>query len=487
LFLLAAFLLEPALTFLFDLLFFVTLVLDTMISPLYFKNYSNLFDNFLYRRHFLPIQGQLVKIIILLSFSFLSPNTLSCGNNSIKQQNTKYLGIGEYHQIKLNHLKNYALSNREIISAKLSSTKKTLLIRAKQQGLSTVKVWQKSSQKEFRFIVMTKKLAGELKSVNYSLSALGLDSQIKNGEIKVCNLVENFPQLSIVWKLKQSRKDKIFKLSDHYRFSKTFKKILASKIYSSFIKRKITNVKCTFETLPITCTIPKSKIDLVGIQKFWLKNIPLKLIRVNETLMLPNYRLKTKLILTESANRDILQLGLHKISGKVFSLINKDFNGFIGENQVNINNTKVKLSSMATPEIILRVGSKSQFSIGSEIPFSNKLKDDLYTEWKFAGLKVSALIEKEGDQYFLNIQTELSRPNTSSGTTSITSNRTSSRLNIKLKKTLEVVNISHRGIQNELSSLSYLSRLPILGRLFTSNTEIETFKNIKLYLQLERL
>lgn len=417
----------------------------------------------------------------------MSPSALSCGNYEDSSTYIKYLGIGEYHQIKLKNLKNYALSNSEVVTARLVNKRANLLIRAKKQGLSIVKVWELGLRREYRFQVLTKKLAGEIKRISYILESMGLVSKTRYGEIHLCDEINSMQQLKTVWKLKSQRKDKVFKLSDNIKLSTKFKKILASKVYSSFLKRKISLVKCNFDSIPVLCKIPKSKMDLIGVKNFWLKNTPLKIISVEEKLMLPNYKLKTRLILSESANGETLQLGLQKISGKLYSLISKDFNSFIDSNEINLSDTAVKLSSIATPELILRVDNKSQFSIGSEIPFSNKLKNELYTDWKFAGLKVSALIEKEGDQYFLNINTELSRPSSNKTTRAISSNKTTSRVKIELNKVIQAINITHKGIQNEKQSLSFFASLPILGRLFTSKSKIETYKNIKLFLQLERM
>lgn len=485
-FLFAAFLLEPALTFLFDLLVFVILVFDTMITLLYLKNFNFLFKSTRSRTKFLPTRGQVVKVLLANCLITIAPNALSVCN--IVKENPKFinLAIGEYRKIPTNGLANYATSNKELVTVKHYASKNELIIRAKHQGFSSLKIWNKNGRiYEYNIFVHTKLHASKIRMSRLKLESLGLQTSVIDSTITICGELISFPNIK---RLHQTLKNKetLIDIDNRVTLSTTLQKEVANTIYTKFLQKKITNVFCKFDQIPIKCKLPKSNFDLKSFTQYSLSEIPLDIIQIDESSLLPNFKLKTRLILLESASSEVMSLGLNQISNNLYSLLKNDLNAFIGENLIHFENKKVKLSSIATPEIITRVNHKGEISIGSEIPFSQKSNDEYSTNWKFAGLKIQTKIEKENDQYFLNIETELSRPISNSNSSTISSNKTKSRIQINLNESLKIVDIGHQGIQSEDSSLPYLSKIPILGKLFSSTSEIESFKNIKLFVQLER-
>lgn len=485
-FLFAAFLLAPDLTFLFALLFFVILVLDTMITLLYLKIFISVFKPTQSRTKFLPRLGQVVKIIIFNYLIILSPKALSSCN--IEKINSQFINIaiGEYQKVPTFNLKNYAVSNKELITVKHFKSKNSLMIRAKHQGFSTISTWDNSNiEMKYNIFIHTKKLISKIRMKLIQFEELGLVTNVINTKIILCGEIQTITSAKRLVKVLNNN-DQSIQIESLVSLSKDLQKEMANLIYGKFIQKKITDVTCNFTQLPIKCRIAKSKHDINSIADFWFQDIPIEFTRTDEKLLLPNYKIKTKIILLESADSEVLALGLNKISNNLYSLLRKDLNSFVGENIINLENKKVKLSSIATPELLTRVGTKGEISIGSEIPFTKRSKEEYVTNWKFAGLKLKILLEKENDQFFLNIETELSRPLSSGGGSTISSNRSTSRIKVELDQSLKVLDIGHQGIQKEGSSIPYVSKIPILGRLFSSSSEIETYKNIKLLIQVER-
>ena len=485
-FLFAAFLLEPAFTFLFDLLVFVILVFDTMITLLYLKNFNFSINSTPSRTKFLPRSGQIVKALIVNCLIIMGPETLSSCNLDHTETRSIHLAIGEYKKISSKGLKNYASSNKELISVKHYAAKNSLMIRAKHQGHSLLKIWKSGGDsQELNIFIQTKGQISRARMSKIALQAIGLKAKQVNSTIIVCGEINSVENVKVFAKL-INKKDDFLELISEVRISTNLQKKLANMIYTKLIQNKITNIYCQFSRIPIKCKLPKSNHDIKSLKQYWFSGLPIEFIQEDRLLLLPNYKLKTRLILLESANKEVLSLGLDKASGEIYSLLKKDLNSFIGENLIHFENNKIKLSSIATPELITRINTLGEVSIGSEIPFTQRSNDEYTTNWKFAGLKLKVKIEKENEQFFLNIETELSRPISSGETSTVSSNKTKSRVMLKLKESLQVVDIGHKGIQNEDSSLPFLSRIPILGKLFTSSSEMESFKSIKLFVQLEK-
>ena len=480
-FLLAAFLLEPALTLLFDLLFFVILVLDTMISPLYCKIFK--FFVTIINDDFLPKSAQLVKIIVL-GHIILSPSSASSVQfHDAPIASHYYLAIGEYKKIKFSSNSKFAISNKGTITVKSAPQNKHLLIRAKHLGNSTVLIWRNGNKSEHSFRVVSRATLTSLRMDTNKLTASGIKFKVLNDEIIITSILVSIEQVERLEYLMKKRQNSLIKINFKINISTQLQKTITARIYSTLISNGITPINCSFGLLPFTCLIEKGSSDIKNINKHWFKGIPLKLISLNRVNLSNNILLKTRIVLIESGQRSEVDLGLSSANSKVEKILDKDFASLIRNNDINLNEGLARISTVATPDIITRPNKKSQISIGSEILFSNKKNDEVYTDWKFAGLKVDSKFSKSSDIYSLEIKTELSKPNDGS----ITTNKLITHLNVLPGKVYKVAQLYHKGVQKEESSISYISKIPILGKLFSSNNEIETNKYISIYVEFEEL
>lgn len=480
-FLLAAFLLEPALTFLLDLLFFVTLVLDTMISLLYIKIFKVLIT--IIKDDFLPRSAQLVKIIVLGHITLSASNASSIDNYVPKEILQHYLSIGEYRKLDFKANSNYAISNKEVVSVKANLGQNRIIVRAKHLGSSELSIWRNGVKHRYTFRVLNRSTLTSLRLDINKLDNVKISYRLKNDEIFITSPLETLIQLKKVNELINKRKNSLIKINLNIKIIKTLQRSITALVYSKLINNGISPINCSFNLLPISCLVEKSSSEMMSFSKHWFNGIPLKITTQDTTHLSRNLKLKTRVILFENAQTEDLSIGLDKVNSKVKRVLENDFTSLINNNDINFNSKFANVSSIATPDIITRPNTKSEISIGSEIPFSNKRNDDIYTEWKFAGLRLVSKFKKSSDIYSIQIETELSKPRNGS----ITTNKLNTILNVEPGKVYKIAELYHRGVQIEDSSVSYISKVPVLGALFSSTSEIEHHKYISIYIEFEEL
>jgi pilus assembly protein CpaC len=394
-----------------------------------------------------------------------------------------YLSIGEYKVLSFSKDSKFAISNKGVITASPRNHGRELVIRAKHLGTSSVFIWRGNKKIEYNLRVVKRVTLASLRVDTNRLKESNIRYKIRNDEILITSKISKLNQVEIINQLVKKRRNSLIKLNLQVNLDTGLKKSLVSKIYSKLINNGVTPINCLFELLPFTCLIEKGSSDIVNISKHWFKRIPLKLISQDRINLSHNLLMKTRIILLESGSRSEVDLGLSSASAKVKKLLEKDFAALINNNNVTLNDGSAKISSIATPDIITRANKKSQISIGSEIPFSNKRDNEIYTDWKFAGLKINGKFLKSSDIYSLEIKTELSKPSDGA----ITTNKLMTNLNVKPGKVYKVAELYHKGIYEDSSSLSYLSKVPILGNLFTSKNEYESNKYISIFIEFEEL
>lgn len=402
----------------------------------------------------------------------------------VKHDSTQHiLAIGEYVKLPFNDDSSYAVSNKEVLTVKTRANKKTIILRAKHLGQSDVTVWKGQNRENTSVIVLNKSSVNRLRNDLRALKASEIESVIENGEITIQSILNSLEQLKILGKIYEQRKDKAIKVGPTLKLTIDLKKELTNYIYSKLISSGHEPIECNYEFLPVKCVISKSSLSIKSFDDYWFENLPIKLVKQDRRFHQRNYRIKAKIVLLEAASAEQISLGLDQLGSSVENLLDKNFESLINNNELQFNNIEAEISSIATPEIILRPNEQGEISIGSEIPFSNRKQDEIYTDWKFAGLKLLSKIEKASDFLTLSISSELSRPNAGEVTT-ITTNKFKTKIKLQLNKTIKLSELFHKGIQVENTSIAYLSKIPVLGKLFSKNSETETNKHISIYIKV---
>ncbi|MBT5094193.1 MAG: hypothetical protein HOM21_08125, partial [Halobacteriovoraceae bacterium] len=172
-----------------------------------------------------------------------------------------------------------------------------------------------------------------------------------------------------------------------------------------------------------------------------------------------------------------ISLGLDRLSGSLDELFNSGVEGIIRKNKLLLSRRQVKISTLAEPQSIMRLNSPLAIQVGSQIPI--KTKNDLAglstTEWKFVGLNIKVIAERIGDNFKIKYTTEFSRPGEGG---SLTGSKEISSAIVPLGKAVELFQITFQTSGENNSRLPWLSKIPLLGKIFESNSKQAIYKNI---------
>ena len=133
---------------------------------------------------------------------------------------------------------------------------------------------------------------------------------------------------------------------------------------------------------------------------------------------------------------------------------------------------------LASPTLICRSGKEAEFLAGGEIPIkimNYKLKDIV---WKKYGiqLKFKPLIDPLG-QMSIEIVAEISTPDFSKaidGIPTLYTNKVSSHFDLIQSKTIFLSGLIQNDLQKSRTGLHYLSQIPVLGLLFSSQSYLDS-------------
>ncbi len=133
---------------------------------------------------------------------------------------------------------------------------------------------------------------------------------------------------------------------------------------------------------------------------------------------------------------------------------------------------------LANPTLICRSGKEAEFLAGGEIPIkimNYKLKDIV---WKKYGiqLKFKPLIDPLG-QMSIEIMAEISTPdfsNSIDGIPTLYTNKVSSHFDLIQSKTIFLSGLIQNDLQKTRTGLPYLSQIPVLGLLFSSQSYLDS-------------
>lgn len=479
----AAFLLAPILTFFLDLLFLVTRVFDTIIVlPIEYisKKLIIIYHN---KHTLLPKITSSVKVSLPIFTIILILSHPIYGKDQSKITQKIILAKGQHHEIIDLSLDNYTIGNKEVISHKYSRIKNKMIIKGKMLGFSEIIIWKNSKKIHiYKIYVFSKKQQLELLNLASALKSLNLNPIIAGPIIKIHGHIENMPDYLLYKKVISNKSNMIF---EQVSFSQKIRNLVIGEVYYHFYNDYIDSIYCKNQKYAIHCFYsssqkPKSKILKRLKNKFGVSFFTHS--RKNRT---KNFKIKLKLIQLEKLNGQELNFGLSKLSTSLNDLMKYGVVAAIKDNQINLQNHDIFISTLAEPNALLGLDNPLLIKIGSEIPFlSNDKTKNTKTLWKFAGLKVKISISQKGNAYQLNYQTQINKPGKNK---SITGSEERSSIYIKLNEPVEIFSIGYKTTKSLKSGFPLLSKIPILGKLFSSHSQGNNFKKISAIIILEQL
>lgn len=128
--------------------------------------------------------------------------------------------------------------------------------------------------------------------------------------------------------------------------------------------------------------------------------------------------------------------------------------------------------TLANPTLICRNGKEAEFFAGGEIPIVLTKYKTREVVWKKYGvsLKIKPVVDPLG-QMSIAIDTEVSTPDESKavdGVPGISSNKVSSHFDLVKSRTIVLSGLIHSGTGQSATGLPYLSQIPMIGKLFSS-------------------
>jgi hypothetical protein len=476
LFLLAAFLLAPAFFFFLNLLFVVTHVLETIRKLLSRYRYNiSLYNNF--KHYFLPINRSCVKGLFTITGTCLfiiSPYTVKAET----QSHDIIIARGQSTEIALPEMDKFNIGNRQVITYNLNEKTKTLLIRGTQLGHSEILVWNKDkTSKRLQIFVISKNQEAKLLHIAGLSNQLRLESEILVPHVRVSGEITTIAQYLDYKKILEQNKDTIL---DEVRLGAKLTSTVYSNVYAAFFQDYKDSINCTAEFSEISCFYSENEAPSESLKKYLVDKYKINLVQKNNQQLKKNYTIKLKLIQLEQLDGEELRLGLEQVSGSLGSFLTTPLEKIISENRVLLAQKKVKISTLAEPQTLVRPLQVAEMQIGADIPFKNINTNNVQsTDWKFAGLKIKIILENYGEKIKITYETELTQPaGDANGVASIGGNKEKSSVIINLKTAVKIFQMSLKTEGKATDQMPFLNAIPIIGELFKSKSNQNNFKTI---------
>lgn len=469
LFLLWAFLFLPAFVFLFSLLIVVTAVLETIKKP-HFKCLKLL--NKKSRPRFVLKFKQVVKTSKALILLILYTHIGTCFS---KEKTTPLiLSRGEHREISATNLINYSIGNPQIVGVKHLKDKNIILLKGLALGRTELILWKKGQKTTYSLFVDSKRNQLKIENLKALLASINLKTQ-RNGNFWIISgTIQTKNEFKIIHQIKDYLKENGV---INVQLEQNLKNLLIAEIYKFFFDKNIDQISCDSKDINILCYLEDnfiSKDYISHIKNNYFASIFVSKKRTVEK----NFKVRLKLYQLELLTSEKKGLGLDGISGSIDEILISKYKDILGRNKFNFNGQDAEVSVLTDQTIEISLSTLSTFKIGQEIAVKTPLNntDQYSVDWKFAGLKVDIKLEKHLNKFSIEYTTELSKPSQSNE--SISGNQQSSKIFIDLNQTLKMFELGLTGLDKETSYFPYLSKIPILGLLFTNNNRTSSFKKI---------
>lgn len=464
LFLLAAFLFAPIAFFLFLRRFSVIAVLEAI-------NISQCITNY-----FLSLKlPNLTRSLLFVKALLLVPSASMAENHQIDI----ILAKGEQKELIFSQLNKLSVGNSGVISHKLIKNK--LLVKGKKIGFSDLIVWAPHPIKHNIYVLSKQKYLKTIQLAD-ALGNLNLKIDIKGPMITAKGEISDFGDYLYLHKIKKQFKDQVF---FKVKLSPLLRNNIIGTIYRKLYQSGFANVSCTNDWLDINCFYEGDHNKKLISQLIETHSV--NLMAQESNLNQKNYRLKMKIVQIESLDGKEIRLGLDKLAASVSDLFDFGVRKLIDDNIILLSESKIDLSTLAEPELVVNLDQPQLIEIGSQIPYQNLSTTNSNIiapiDWKFAGLKITTKISANYGKLLVKYTTEFSRPMDQG----ISGSKEKSSVILSPGESVKIFQIGYKTTGQGKESIPYLSQIPILKNLFSSTSRSDTYKHIYGLIQLEEM
>lgn len=483
LFVFAAFLLAPIFFTLFSLLVRVTRVLETIIQLL-----SSTFAKKNTRNEFLHFSFTVVKRLTILVTILQTLSLHSAQHQGTETQgNSIVLSKGEIYELKSPSGATFSIGNSEVIKIKPNNKKGALLIKAIGLGESGLIIWPSKGKKiSYSVYVLPKK--GLLKNIEIHelLKGHQIQSRISGTILEIFGQLETIEQYEFLASIYEQNKDRI-KLN--VSISSKVQNAVLGNIYHHFFNHYYDLISCQMDGVWAMCRVSKNPLPHQQLTQYLKSKYLLKFIPDLDVELRKNYKLKMKILLWEHRNGDEINIGLDEINISMDDLFKSGLKSLIKDKILVLKEKDVELSTLADQEIILLPGVDSLVKVGADIPFHEVEKSSEGSsiqslQWKFAGLSININLNIVDNKYIIHYKNELSRFDGEDG---VSGSQQQSALEAQLGKPAKLFHIVFQTNGEYTSSIPYIHKFPVLGRLFKSTSSQSSYKKITAIINLEEV
>ncbi len=390
------------------------------------------------------------------------------------------LAKGEQKEILVEDLKHFSVGNPEVISYKLLKNQKKILIKGKKIGFTDLVVWSRKKKMVYNIYVLTKQNFLKTFQLADALKNLNLTLDIRGPLMTASGMISDFSDYLYIHKIKNLYDHQIF---FKIKLEEKLRNYIVSKIYQKLYANQISSVSCQENWIHIICFYQGFENE--SLLKELSSIYKVSFIKENSYLNQRNYRLKLKLIQLEKMDGEEIHLGLDKLHASVKDLFDHGLKKLIDDNIVFLNKSRMDLSSLAEPEILLNLETSQIIEIGSQIPYQNlNIQGSNIVapiEWRFAGLKIKTKISDHHGKFLLNYETVFSRQDEQS----ISGSKEKASTIVELNRPLKIFQIGFQTTTKLKQGIPVLSEIPIIKHLFQSKSDQKTYKQIYGYVVLE--
>lgn len=390
------------------------------------------------------------------------------------------LARGEQKELSFAGLKNFSVGNPEVISYKFIPKAGKLLLKGKKVGFTDLIIWTNKGKETLSVYVLSKQKFLKTFQLADALKNLNLTIDIKGPVMTATGILSDFSDYLYLQKIKGQFQDQVFfkitldpKLRNH----------VVGQIYKKLYANGFSSVTCQADWLDVLCFYEGS--DNPEMLKQLSSFYRVTFIKQDSRLKHKNYRLKLKLIQLERMDGLEIHLGLDKLQARVSDLFDFGIRKLIEENHVFLSKTRMDLSSLAEPELIVNLATPQTIEIGSQIPYQNIAQQGATViapiDWRFAGLKIKTKINESYGKLLLEYETEFSRPVEQA----ITGSKEISSVLLEVGVPMKIFQIGFQTTTQGKQGIPLLSDIPILKHLFESKSDQKTYKQIYGYVVLE--
>ncbi len=379
-------------------------------------------------------------------------------------------------------LKNFSVGNRDVVSTHVRQGQ--LLVKGRQVGFSDLVVWDKGGRRSLNVYVLSKtsflktiQLTEALKDLNLRLDLKG-PLMVVSGEV---SRAEDWRYLQHLRRLHQER------VVFHAQAAAELRRAMAADVYRDLFAAGLRRVACHMRFLDMEChwegEAERAAELLASLRERW----GVKFVKRASRWSQGNFRLSLKLIQVERLDGQEISFGLSGLRASVGDLFKHGLRKLVEENAVALGESHVRLSTLAEPEALVRVGAPHLVEVGAQIPFQNLRQGEGVVlapiDWRFAGLKLTTKLEERDGGLALNYETEFTRP-VDNG---ISGSREKSSLVVRPGEAYALFKIGYKSDGEERKHWPGLENVPLLRTLFGSRGRHAVYKRIEGYLVLEEV